>query len=131
MHPCRSDRLSSDQHLSTHRPSRHPVPRTAPAGLPALCRGNQCAAGRPLAHQPLPFAVHIRLDRPGESACCRPQAQGFARLASGEAAPTRSPRKRFEPWAEFLDSPLARRALDELCPSDPNAEPPRSICHEG
>lgn len=38
--------------------------------------------------------------------------------------PTKGPRKRFKLSAEFLDSPLARRALDELCPSDPQHEPP-------
>jgi hypothetical protein len=32
--------------------------------------------------------------------------------------------KTFEGSAEFLANPLARRALDELCPSDPQQEPP-------
>lgn len=38
--------------------------------------------------------------------------------------PTRGTRKRIKRSAEFLDSPLARRALEDLCPSDPKLEPP-------
>lgn len=38
--------------------------------------------------------------------------------------PTKGTRKAFKQSAAFLDSPLASRALDDLCPSDPRQEPP-------
>jgi len=38
--------------------------------------------------------------------------------------PIKGTRKTFERPAEFLDNVLARRALEDLCPSDPQAEPP-------
>ncbi|EGV32660.1 DNA-directed RNA polymerase bacteriophage type [Thiorhodococcus drewsii AZ1] len=38
--------------------------------------------------------------------------------------PANGTRKTFERPAEFLDNPLASRALDELCPSDPLVDPP-------
>lgn len=81
-------------------------------------------------------AVHWRINRPLLQC-----AYDFIALAKAPAAdpkhkdlrdwiqeklyrPIKGTRKRFKQPAEFLDSPLARRALDELCPSDPQHEPP-------